>query len=476
MILANFLCVLVLALSLVNSVVAFEGISQIGYGPKSQSMGGTGVADDTGVGGLLNNPSTLALGNKDKFEVGADLIVPFYYSRSLTGLGKAESKQRDFNRNPYLAPQGGYVKRLSNKLSIGIAAYSKGGAGFEYGNNSFLSIDSTGAQTGRDNGSRLLGLDIPIGFAYKFNDRLNIGGTFDVIWTGSNLLWQVNADQLASFASTGALRVSNNAGLATNVNNIVGLGGGLYFDAHKRHPIDGAMSGFGWSARLGMTYQLTPKTRLGLSYTFKTKLDDLSGKATADALLPGGASAVTLSGDVRMEDFQWPSMLQIGLHHQFNDQWSVLLDTRYAQWAEVMKDIKIRYKVTSDTAGNAFVGETIDLDIPQNWDDTLAVAIGIKYQLNDQWTLRAGVSVIDNPVSANNLLAVLPTVFEQHTTMGFGYKINNKQSIDFSYSYISMDSVTNRTRPLTSTHGAPTGGTEFDMHIHKLVFSYTHSY
>ncbi len=71
------------------STNAFEGISQIGSGARAQSMAGTGVAADTGIGGLMNNPATLALGGGNAWEAGFDFILPVCYIASTEGFGKS---------------------------------------------------------------------------------------------------------------------------------------------------------------------------------------------------------------------------------------------------------------------------------------------------------------------------------------------------------------------------------------------------
>ena len=453
----------------------FEGISQIGYGAKSQSMAGTGVAADTGVGGLMNNPATLAIGTGNAFEIGLDVNVPFGTSRSTGNLGISDTVQHGPNRNPYVPPHGGYTRRLDNGLTFGIAAFSKGGAGSEYGRSSYLSIDSSGVQTKKDIGARLIGLDIPIGFSYAVNERLNIGATVDIVWTGADLLWQLNSDQLLSSVQADMLRVTNDAGFATALGGLIGAGGSIYIAANKGHIIDSEMTAFGVGGRLGLTYQLTPTTRFGAAYTTKTSLPDLEGKLIAEALNPGGAVSTTFAGDVRIEDFQWPAMLQLGVEHQFNDRFAVTLDTRYAWWADTMDAFRIRFRDKTDSAGNAFAGESVEFDVPQNWDDTLAIAVGARYRIRTAWTLRAGFSAIDNPIPATGLLPLFPTVFEKHATLGVGYAFGNSH-LDFAYSYIFMDEVTNTSRPLTSTRGAPTGGTAFDMYVHKFILTYRHDF
>lgn len=461
---------------------AFEGIGQIGYGPQSQAMAGAGVAADTGVGGLLNNPATMALARHNALEIGFDVISPTFDAVSQGGLGRSRGripgnngKIVGSNRNPYVAPQFGIVKKLNHRVVLGFAVYSKGGAGSEWGDKSIFSIDATGQQTGKEVGARLLGLDIPLGLAWRVNKRLNLGASVNLVWTGTNMLWQVNGDQLAAFQSAGNLRISNKQGLANAVNGVIAGSGSLYFSGHKQDFVNGEMAAYGLGGRIGLTYQLTPATRLGAAYTFKTRLSDLKGQATTEGLLPGGAVAVTLNGDVKIDDFQWPAVLQVGLAHQITPRWSVRFDTRYAMWADVMKQLKVRFRETSDSVGNAFVGETIDLDVPQDWHNTLAFALGLQYQ-RDPWVLRAGISRIENPVPSRNVLPVLPTVFEQHATLGIGYRFNNRQSVNFSYAYISMDSVTNTSLPTASARGQATPGFKFAMHVHKYALAYRYQF
>ena len=77
--------------------------------------------------------------------------------------------------------------------------------------------------------------------------------------------------------------------------------------------------------------------------------------------------------------------------------------------------------------------------LPLNWDDSISVGIGGEFDLTEQITLRAGYLYSDSPINARTYNPSVPADDRHMISVGVGYEWDNK-SIDFAYSYITMDS------------------------------------
>ncbi len=83
--------------------------------------------------------------------------------------------------------------------------------------------------------------------------------------------------------------------------------------------------------------------------------------------------------------------------------------------------------------------------------------MGGAYRFNTALTLRAGFNYAANPVPDEYLNALFPAIAENHLTGGFGYRFDDKQSIDFSVVKVLVKSATNPGNgstipPVKSTH------------------------
>lgn len=423
-------------LSAASGVALATDVFQLeGIGAVSRAMGGTAVAQDVGPGGMLTNPSTLSLGqNNREVMVGLDIVTTNIRVRNQTTGETVASQTHDNNRGPYFAPEVAYTQRIGD-LTFGIGAFAQGGLGTEYGKTSFLSRANNGVNSGLENSSRLLVLDIPMAASYRVNDALTIGGSVDAMWQGLNLDLLLGFDQvfdlITSNRATGAL-----VGALAGIPNLRGA----HFSLTKSQMLGSGVDAWGYSGRLGMNYQLTSDTRLGASYTFKSEMGDMKGDATLTAITDGGN--VALPGKIKIQDFQMPAKLNLGVNHRFTPQWSVAMDVSQIFWKEVMKDIKVAFVANG--------GGDLNILLPQNYKDQTILALGTSYVLNPQWTLRAGARFATQALRKETLFAVIPATPTKHLSFGFSYNLAPSSRIDFAYSHALREKMDNQRLPNTS--------------------------
>lgn len=432
-------------IALIVTTLAFAGAAHAtnvfrleGYGAASRGMGGTSAAYDTGSAALVSNPATLGLTETDqRIDVGLDLVTTSDLKITNTNTGESVSSKHDTVTSAYYAPQGGYVRKSGN-LTWAVGAYAGGGLGTNYGKSSFLSRTPFGTNTGLENSSRLLVLQIPAGLSYDVNDRLSVGAALDAVWTGLNLNLLLGADQVVNLIGQGRARGPLKDTLLA-LNGLYGLEG-AHFSLSKSNDVQSGVEAWGWGGRLGLTYKISDRTRMGVSYSLKTHLQDLKGRATLTAVTTT-AGQIPLTGNIKIADFQMPSTLTIGFAHQVNDDLMVAADVSQVGWKEVMKDIKVRY-----TADN---GQDLAIELPQNYKDVTILSLGGAYKMG-QWTLRAGGSVSNQAIPNNMLFAVIPATPTKHLSLGASYQIDKTSAVHLAYSHALQQTLSNSSLPNTS--------------------------
>lgn len=425
------------ALAVSSPVALATDVFQLeGIGAVSRAMGGTAVAHDVGAGGMLTNPANLSFGANDReVMLGLDLVTTDITVRNKANGESVDSDTHSKNRGPYLAPQLAYTQRLGN-LTVGIGAFAQGGLGTEYGRSSFLSRATGGADTGLENSSRLLVLDIPLAASYKVSEALTIGGSVDALWQGLNLDLLLGADQVGSLIGAGRTTGS----LVPALGGIPGLQG-AHFSLTKSKMLGSGVDAWGVAGRLGLAYQLSSATRFGAAYSFRSRISDMEGDATLTAIADG-IGQIPLEGKIKIRDFQMPAKLVVGASHRVTPQWMVTADVSRVFWKEAMKDIKVAFEANA--------GGNLNILLPQDYRDQTILALGTAYALSPEWTLRAGARFASQALRKETLFAVIPAIPTKHLSVGFSYAVSSTGRIDFAFSHAMREKMDNDGLPNTS--------------------------
>ena len=403
-----------------------------GFGAVSRGMGGTAVAHDVGPAGMMTNPATLSLmPDGDQALIGLDLVTTDIKVKNTRTGESVSSDTHSNNRGPYAAPEAAFTKRIG-AWSLGVGAFAQGGLGVEYGNGSFLSRDAANQPTGLPNSSRLLVLNIPFAASFQATDKLTIAGSIDAMWQGLNLDLLLTTNQVGTLAANG--RVSG--ALFTNVlvPNLAHITG-AHFSLTKDQFLGSGVDAWGYGGKLGMLYKATPDTTLGASYSFKSQLDDMSGRATLTAVFDTPA-LLPLGGKIQIKNFQMPAHLDVGIGQRLGSQWLVTADVSRVFWKDVMKDIKVTF------VADGGLGD-INILLPQDYKDQTVFSLGTAYDLNDSLTLRGGFRFATQALRSSTLFAVIPATPTKHLSAGFTYAFSKQSKLDFAYSHAFKETMDN---------------------------------
>ena len=243
--------------------------------------------------------------------------------------------------------------------------------------------------------------------AYAVNDRFNIGGSVDVVWAGMDMV-------VTSFG----------------------------IDFKDDSDFTGAAKGYSVAAKFGFTYKLSEALTVGGVYQTAGNLPDLKGDG------------------YRVEGFDMPAMVGLGVSWQANDRLMVAADVKDVLWGDSMNTVTIHYPGGAGTA-----------PFQQDWDDQIVVSLGLSYRFTDAFTGRLGYNHGKNPIPDQHMSYLWPAIVEDHYTVGFGYAFSSQSELNFALSVVPEVAVTG-----TNVNPPPFGNggvtTEHSQLNWQLMYSY----
>lgn len=407
------LAVALVAAGLASGAYATNGMNVEGYGPIATGMGGASFAYDNGAAAMMNNPATLGLGaDGSRLDLAVGFLGPDVTSTCMGGpcAGATATSGGD----AYFMPAVGWVKKNGN-LSYGVGMFAQGGMGTEYAGNTFM-----GATTGLPNRSELgVGrLIAPVSF--NVSPDLVVGGSLDFVWAMLDIKMLATDTQVNQM--TGGMDITVfNGGNPTLA----------YLNFSDGSDFTGKAKGTGWAGKLGFTYKLSQNVSLGGTYHSKTSLSDMETGASGASFglynMANGAHLMTDQGKITVVDFQWPETYGLGIAVQATPTIMVAADVKRIGWADVMKSFRMTYS----SAGFG----TVNMTMPQNWDDQTVLSLGLAYKATNALTLRAGANLADNPIPDMFMNPLFPAIVKNHYTVGFGYAFTPASDLNFSLQY-----------------------------------------
>lgn len=433
---SHFVAALVGAATILTSpLVATNGMNMEGYGPVATAMGGASLAYDNGTAAVINNPATLSLmAEQARLDLALGILGPDVSATSPTGVGA------DSQATAFYMPAFGYARR-SGDLVYGLGIFGQGGMGCEYDGNSWR-----GLGFGLENRTEVSVGRVILPLAWKVSDRLRLGATADFLWAGMDLKMAMSGAQFFDLVNPLSQQYGRASG--TIVQGFSGMMAMLpagtnvdyaYFNFANGNRFTGAARGYGYAGKIGLVYEATDRLTLGLTYHNRSNLSDLeaSGAQVSFQLdVPGmGKMAQTLTGTMHVNHFEWPAMLGAGLAFRPADGWLLVADVRRVFWEDVMADFTMTFTADQAAGNGSFAGQNLDATLYQNWSDQTVVQLGVARQVTDRLTLRAGASLTSDPIPSKFLNCLFPATVERHLTAGFGWKFDDRNSLDASLTY-----------------------------------------
>lgn len=280
-----------------------------------------------------------------------------------------------------IIPAAYYIRPINDKLSFGIGAFTSYGLRTDY------SDDYNALHFADDAEVKSVTLNPTLG--YKVTDTLSLGLGISTTYAEAEIS-----------TSTPKAIETISGGMVPGNATIVGLEGDDW--------------GFGWN--VGVFWQPTSTTDVGLSYRAETKLE-LQGDVSS-ALRPD----LNQGGQL---DLNLAAITELAVNQRLTEQWSVQASVVLTDWSTFEKL-------------EANLDDGTDLLLKQeNFDDTWRGSLGVTYKVDDVWTLRAGYAYDDGAVTTENRSLSIPDTDRHWITGGVSYAIDDSSTVDFGYAYLN---------------------------------------
>ncbi|BAZ49262.1 putative toluene transport protein [Nostoc sp. NIES-4103] len=340
-------------------------------------------------------------------------------------------------------------------------------------------IRSGAALTGNNGGDAGVDIAVPnLYAAWSLSDNVKAGVGINVpfgLATTYNKDWVGRYQAIESSLTT----ININPTIAAKLTNNFSVGAGLnvqYAEAKLSNAIDFGtigrsvglptqpqqadglikVTGSDWSVgyNLGIMYEPSKTTRIGLSYRSPITQEI---RGDADFTVPASVSRLaTATG--RFADtgasavLKLPDTLSLAVYQQLNPRVSVVGDVTLTRWSR-FRELRVSF-------ANPNEPDTVQ---PQNWNDTYRFGVGINYAVNDQLTLRTGVTYDPSPVSDEYVTARLPG--GDRTLLGFGASYRPSKSFSFDIGYTHVFSENSSINETSSTGDTLRGELESEVDV-----------
>ncbi|WP_043888342.1 OmpP1/FadL family transporter, partial [Methylophaga thiooxydans] len=179
---------------------------------------------------------------------------------------------------------------------------------------------------------------------------------------------------------------------------------------------------WGYGYNLGLLYQATDDTRIGLAFRSK-----ISHTLKGDGTLKD-ASGNTVVDDNIQADVDLPETLSLAIHHRLNKQWSVSADATFTRWSRFSE-----LNIQSD-------GGQLSSVKAEDWENTMRYGLGVDYRHSDKWQFRAGVAYDETPIpNTERTTARIPGNDRKWVAVGATYHYSENIILDAGYAHLFID-------------------------------------
>ena len=219
------------------------------------------------------------------------------------------------------------------------------------------------------------------------------------------------------------------------------------------------MSGDAWGWNIGLLYQLTDDTRIGLSYRsrIKQKPDGDLTIRNSGAVIPGQLPAMQTSE--AYASVSLPDTAIFSVVHQLNPRWTLLGDISWTGWSSIPR---------LDINSNGTTADSLELKFRDTW----RFALGANYRINDKWTIKTGIAYDQSPVNRDHLRPTsLPDNDRTWLSLGAQYHLSSHTVIDVGYTRL-FASKTHIDNDSDAQKGVVRGSYKSNVNLFGVQFSH----
>lgn len=346
-----------------SPALATDGYFLNGIGAKAKGSAGVAIAQPQDALSIAANPAA-ATEVGERLDAGVEIFIP-NRGATISGNPALSGTYSGNGANPFVLPEFGYVRPLSDTVAVGIAVYGNGGMNTNYKTNPFANFGATGPA-----GVDLKQIFITPTVAVRVAPGHSIGVSPIVVVQG--------------FSASGIQP----------------------FSAASQDPANFTNRGTDWSAgagvRVGYLGHFGDAFSFGAFYQSKIWAGHFSKYA---GLFAGRGG------------FDVPASFGAGIAIKPTKRLTVAADVKHIQYSQIAS--------VGNPLSVLFTGKPLGSDNGPGfgWRDVTAVKVGLTYVASDRWTLRTGYGHSGNPVPASETLfnILAPGIVSHHITAGATY-------------------------------------------------------
>lgn len=284
-----------------------------------------------------------------------------------------------------------YSHSISDRLKLGVAVYGNFGLALDFGDN----------WAGRNlvDEAALMAMTLQPTLAYKINDQ-----------------WSLGAGLTANY---GLLKVER----------VALIGGG------NRDEKD---TDWKYGARLGVMFEPSKATRMGLVWTSKIEYDfDVTATVTGP-FFAGITHSFPVGASVNA-----PQQVMASVYHTLNDRWAVTGNLGWQDWSRFSQN---------SIETNALGTTTSSLKLQDTWH----VALGARYQFNATTKVNAGIAYDSSFYKNQNQTSfALPSGDTWRFGTGVQYTLSPKSELGLAVEYADADGNSDPSRLVSGEYKDP---------------------
>lgn len=300
-----------------------------------------------------------------------------------------------------LVPDFHYAAPLtdSNNLVFGLSVVAPFGLKTNYSSNTFARYDATMTS--------LQVIDVAPSIGFALNDKISFGAGLDAEHARAEFDLVAGGPDLENIFGENVDTNSQNVGNA-----------------------------YGYGYHLGTLFQLSEKTRIGLTYhskvTFRLHGDSKFTGPLANDGVGGLQESTHLSTATTL-----PPTTTLSVFHTINPTWDVMGTIAYTQWS-VLNNITL-----NNVAGivNLASTNTLTVVVPEGYRNTWNYSVGGNYHLNEQWLFRAGLGYDETPSNNTDRNLQLPDSDRIAVALGTHYQYSKAWSFDIGWTHFFAKST-----------------------------------
>jgi long-chain fatty acid transport protein len=362
------------------------------------NAGSAALATDPAV--LMSNPAGIGLLPGTQLSANAQVI--------LGDIGFSRDANNQFSGNEggnalqYLPGSSLFIShQIDDRSTIGFGLYGNFGLALDYDD------DWTGRYFSQE--AAVIGVSFQPTFAYRFTDRLTVG-------VGPRIMLGYYRNEMA-------------------INNSL-----LGLVDRPDGQLEYKDTDLGMGVNLGMLYQLDSRTRLGMAYTSKVKLEFEDSPHLSDINNPILNAALSRVAVDSLElDMNVPQTVTFSVAHQLDEQWTLLGSVGWQDWSD-FGDIGVEVD-----ANFADVSRTVD----RQYKDTWHASVGAQYQASRQLRWSFGVGYDTSAVDDADRTVDNPMGEAWRLATGVNYQVDEGFDLHLAYTLVwlgDMDVEQTKTR------------------------------